>query len=216
MCNLSSFANHGKKIVAVAANYKSLMKILKIEPPKEPQIFIKPSTSYLTEGSPIVIPKGFAVNQEIELGVVIGTRAKKVSESKAMDYVGGYCAALDMTAADKIKEARSSGGPWTLAKGFDTATPVSKFIPKSEVPDPYKLNIWCSVNGKLRQDAFVYDVHFNIAHLISFISQYITLEPNDLILTGAPPNFGPVKDKDVITAGIKDYVQMKFEVVEEK
>ncbi|XP_057661488.1 acylpyruvase FAHD1, mitochondrial isoform X2 [Diorhabda carinulata] len=215
MSSLNLFATNGKKILGVTSNYKSLIKVLKIDPPKTLDVFMKPSTSYITEG-PIVIPKGFLVNQEIELGVVIGKKAKKVCEQEAMDYIGGYCAGLDMTAVNKITEARSKGGPWTIAKGFDTATPVSKFIPKTSVPDPYKLQLWCSVNGKLRQDACTSDLLFNLAHIISFISSYITLEPNDMILTGAPPNFGPVKDKDVITGGIRDLVDIKFEVIEDK
>lgn len=215
MTNLDLFVENGKKIIGVAANYRSLLKVLKREVPQVPEIFIKPTTSYITENDAIVIPNGFSVNQEVELGVIIGKKAKRVKENEAMDYVGGYCVALDMTATCKMKEARSKGGSWTLGKGFDTATPVSKFIPRSYIPDPYKLTLWCSVNGKMRQKGSTNDLVFNIPFLISYISKYITLEPKDLILTGSPPDMGPVKENDVIETGITDVVEVKFKVFNE-
>ncbi|XP_018580045.1 acylpyruvase FAHD1, mitochondrial [Anoplophora glabripennis] len=212
MTNLNLFVENGKKIIGVAANYKSLLKILDKPMPKVPEIFIKPTTSYITEKENIVIPKGFSVNEEVELGVIIGKIAKKVSEKEALDYVGGYCVALDMTATCKMKEARSTGGSWTLGKGFDTATPVGSFIKKSDIPDPHKVTLWCSVNGKHRQDGCTDDLAFSIPVLISFISQYITLEPNDLILTGSPPDMGPVQQGDIVRCGIKDISEVEFKV----
>ncbi|XP_074039045.1 oxaloacetate tautomerase FAHD1, mitochondrial isoform X2 [Leptinotarsa decemlineata] len=183
--------------------------------PKVPEIFLKPTTSYVTEKSPIKIPKGFSVNEEVELGVIIGLKAKGVNEDEALNYVGGYCLAFDMTATCKMKEARSTGGSWTLGKGFDTATPVSKFIPKSQIPDPHNITIWCTVNKILRQNACTVDLVFDIPFLISYVSQFITLEPNDLILTGSPPGMGPVRNEDVINGGIKGLMEMEFKVVSE-
>ncbi|CAH1981985.1 unnamed protein product [Acanthoscelides obtectus] len=102
MSNLQLFAQTGKKIIGVAANYRALLKVLKKDVPKEPGIFIKPSTSYITEGKQIMIPKGFSVNEEVELGIIIGKKAKHVSREEAMRYVGGYCVALDMTATCRL------------------------------------------------------------------------------------------------------------------
>ncbi|XP_068910668.1 oxaloacetate tautomerase FAHD1, mitochondrial isoform X2 [Tenebrio molitor] len=143
MTELCHFAQNGKKIIGVAANYKSLLKVLQRPTPQVPGIFLKPTTSYITEKQKIIIPGGFSVNEEIELGVIVGKNGKHIQEDEAMDYVGGYCAALDMTATCQMKEARSKGGSWTLGKGFDTSCPVSRFIPKNEIKDPHNLQLWC-------------------------------------------------------------------------
>ncbi|XP_975403.1 acylpyruvase FAHD1, mitochondrial [Tribolium castaneum] len=209
---LENFVQNGKKIVGVAANYKALVKILQRPIPETPDIFLKPTTSYITEAQKIIIPQGFSVNEEIELGVIIGKSGKFITESQAMDHVGGYCVALDMTATCRMKEARSKGGSWTLGKGFDTACPVSKFIPKSAIKDPHDLNLWCKVNGELRQEGNTNDLIFSIPKLISFISQYITLENNDLIITGSPPGMGPVHPGDVIESGIENIINFKYSV----
>ncbi|KAJ8952899.1 hypothetical protein NQ318_006516, partial [Aromia moschata] len=185
MAKLNLFAKNGKKIVGVAANYKSLLKVLNKPMPKVPGIFLKPTTSYITEEQTIIIPQGFSVNEEVELGVIIGKRAKK-------------------------EEARRTGGSWTLGKGFDTATPVGAFMPKSDIPDPHNVTLWCSVNGERCQDGCTSDMAFDVSDLISYISNYITLEPNDLILSGSPPGMGPVRDGDVIEAGITGLTEIKF------
>ncbi|CAH0559642.1 unnamed protein product [Brassicogethes aeneus] len=210
MTNLHDFAKNGRKIIGIAANYHELLKILKKPVPKKPGIFIKASTSYLVEGEEIWIPKEFSVNQEVELGVIIGKEGKFIDECQAMDYIGGYCASLDMTATCQMQEARSTGGSWTLGKSFDTACPVSKFIPKSKVRDPHNIELWCSVNSKERQRGNTDDLVFKVPFLISYISQYMTLQPNDLIITGSPPNMGPVHPGDVIEGGIKDVVDFRF------
>ena len=103
-----------------------------------------------------------------------------------MDYVGGYALALDMTARDIQDQAKKLGWPWTFAKGFDTALPISKFIPKEEIPDPDNVHLWLKLDGELKQDGNTQDLIFKIPHLISYISQNMTLEEGDLILTGQP------------------------------
>lgn len=113
------------------------------------------------------------------------------------------------------KEARSKGLPWELGKGFDTACPVSKFLTKDEIPDPHKVELWCNVNGKPRQKGNTSDLVFPIPSLISYISQYFTLEPGDLIITGSPPGMGPVVPYDIVECGIKNVVTMKFSVASE-
>ncbi|XP_050293338.1 acylpyruvase FAHD1, mitochondrial-like [Anthonomus grandis grandis] len=212
--SLENFVKNGTKCIGVAANYKSLLKVLNKPHPKIPDFFIKPLSSYITEGEKIILPKDFIVNEEIELGIVIGQRCKNVTESKAMEYVGGYCIALDMTAISTLTPARQTGGSWTLSKAFDTACPVSKFIPKTDIADPHNVQLWCKVNGKEIQNGNTSDLLFNIPYLVSYISQYITLEPNDVIITGSPPGMGPVKKGDVIEGGIVGGVHIKFEVDE--
>lgn len=102
--------------------------------------------------------------------------------------------------------------PWTLGKGFDTACPVSRFVSREEIKDPNNVQIWCKVNGEMRQNETTSDMVFPIESLISHISQYMTLEPGDLILTGSPAGVGPIGPGHVIEAGIGDDLSMLFPV----
>lgn len=111
----------------------------------EPIIFLKPSSSYLEQGNPILLPKGAQVHHEVELGVVIGATARNVTVESAMDYVESYLCCLDMTARNWQSTAASKGEPWTLAKGCDTFLPMSRKIPKDQVSDTRKLEIWLKV-----------------------------------------------------------------------
>jgi len=210
--NLHNFVKNGKKIVAATTNYTPMLKILNIPKPTKPTVFLKPTSSYIVEGQSIEIPSGFSVNQEIELGVVIGKVCRNIDECEVMDHIGGYCVALDMTATCEMKKAREKGLPWLIGKGFDTACPVSRFICKDEIPDPNCIQLCCTVNGKQRQSGNTKDFIFTIPKLVAYISQFITLEPNDVVLTGTPPGMGPVKPGDVIEGGVKDVAIIKFDV----
>ena len=110
-----------------------------------------------------------------------------------MKCVGGYVLALDMTARDFQDEAKKKGQPWTMAKGFDTSCPVSGFIPKEKIIDPQNLDIWCKVNGVLKQQDSTSKMIFSIPTILSYISMYFTLEVGDVVLTGTPSGVGPVK-----------------------
>ena len=152
---------------------------------------------------------------EVELGVVIGKVTRDVSEAEAMDYVAGFVLGLDMTAQDFARTAKATGMPWSLAKGFDTACPVSHFIPKSKVKIS-DIRLWLKVEGTMIQDSLTTDMIFSVPYLISYISQYITLEPGDLIMTGSPAGQGPVVNGETIEAGLdigqENIVKMKFKV----
>ena len=126
------------------------------------------------------------LHHEVELGVVIGKTGVAISETNAVDHVGGYALALDMTARDIQGKAKKLGHPWTFAKGFDTALPISKFIPKGGIPEPDNVHLWLKVDGELKQDGNTQDLIFKIPYLLSYISQSTTLEEGDLILTGTP------------------------------
>lgn len=215
--NLKNFADNGKKILGAALNYMDIVKARGVPVPPQPLVFLKPTTSYLKEGQKIVLPKVFTnVCHEVELGVIIGEKCKNVSKDDAMKYVGGYCLALDLTAMCNLNEFRSSGGPWTFGKGFDTSTPVSRFIELSEVKDPHNLPLWLSINGEKRHDGNTKDLIFDVPYLISYLSQYMTLEPNDLILTGTPGGAAAMKHGDVLECGMGDLVKMKFDIVNEQ
>jgi len=148
----------------------------------------------------------------VELGVVIGSTACCVSETAAVDHIGGYALALDMTDREAQSRAKKSCLPWTLAKAFDTSCPVSHFIEKTLIADPQNVGLWLNVNGINRQRGSTADMIFSIPYLISWISHRMTLEPGDLILTGTPHGVGAVCAGDHIDCGIADLVTMAFDV----
>lgn len=161
------------------------------------------------------VPKGCnELHHEIELGVIIGRKGSDIPVSEAMDYVGGYTIALDMTARDLQAKAKASGNPWSVAKGFDTACPVGTFIPKEQIPDAHNLRLWCEVNGRMRQDGNTSEMIHKIPQLVSFVSGWFTIEPGDVILTGTPAGAGQVVPGDQIQAGLgDDLLRIKFQVI---
>eukprot|EP00434_Breviolum_minutum_P010844 symbB.v1.2.009560.t1/scaffold598.1/size183230/2 len=212
---MATFVETGRKIVAVGKNYrKHIAEMAQIgtakdekfvaEGPKVPVLFLKPTSSYLPMGvGPILLPQGIGpVHHEVELGVVIGQRCKRVPEAKAMEVVAGYTVALDLTARDLQSAAKERGLPWSVPKGYDHFTPVGSFIDKSKISDPSTLELFCEVNGVERQKGHTKDMIFHVPRLIMEISKVFTLEAGDLILTGTPEGVGPIKAGDVVRAGI--------------
>jgi acylpyruvate hydrolase len=146
----------------------------------------------------------------VELGVIIDKKCQNVSKEQAEANIGGYCLALDMTSRIIQNELKKQGHPWLLAKGFDTSCPCGDFIDKNQIDSSSSVNLWLSVNGKMRQNGQTRDMIFSIPDLIVYISKYITLEHGDLILTGTPAGVGPVKRGDQIEAGINGENQFKY------
>lgn len=207
--NMENFIKLGRKIVAVARNYRKHAAELNNPVPEEPMIFLKPTTSYIQEGATIRIPPDCdRLFHEVELGLVIGKKGNNIPASDCLDYVYGYALALDMTARDLTEV----GLPWGISKGFDTACPVSKLITRDTLPNPHNARLWLKVDGVMKQDGNTSDMVHDIPKLISYISRFMTLEPGDLILTGTPEGIGPVKTRQNITCGINDILQMSFNV----
>lgn len=203
----------GTKIVCVGRNYAAHAKELGNAVPKEPVLFLKPTSSYLENGGKIEVPPPLeSLDHEVELAVVIGQRARDVSEAAAMNYVGGYALALDMTARAIQATAKAAGLPWTVAKGQDTFTPISSVLPISMVPNPDDLELWLKVDGETRQQGSTRDMIFKIPYLISHISSVMTLLEGDVILTGTPQGVGPVGIGQKIDAGITGLLDVHFEV----
>lgn len=210
---LHKLLNIGTKIVAVGRNYAAHAKELGNAVPKEPVLFLKPTSSYLENGGTIEVPHPLeSLHYEVELAVVIGQKARDVPQSSAMDYVGGYAVALDMTAREIQSVAKAGGLPWTVSKGQDTFTPISSVLPKSMVPDPDNLELWLKVDGEVRQKGSTKDMIFKIPYLISHISSIMTLFEGDVILTGTSEGVGPVKVGQKITAGITGLLDVHFDV----
>lgn len=211
--NISRFWEWGRKIICVGRNYADHAKELKNAIPTEPVLFLKPPSAYIREGSPILVPLYSSnLHHEVELGIVIGKGGTSIPQAEAMEHIAGYALCLDMTARDIQDECKSKGLPWTLAKAFNTSCPVSEFIPKERIPDPGSVKLWLKVNDQLRQSGCTSQMIFSIPYLISYISDFITLEEGDLILTGTPKGVSSVQEHDELQAGIEDVVTMSFRV----
>ena len=188
------------KIVALGLNYRDHAEEMKFAIPKEPLLFLKPSTSVIGPGDAIRYPKmSKRVDYEAELAVVIGKVAKNVSEERAGEYVLGYTCLNDVTARD----LQPQNGQWTTAKSFDTFAPIGPWI-VTDV-DPSRLDVASYLNGERHQHSNTKNLIFGPRQLVSFISRVMTLLPGDVIATGTPSGIGPmtVGDKiDVVIEGI--------------
>jgi len=197
-----SFVRHGRKIVAIGRNYVAHAKELNHAVPKEPFFFLKPTSSYLPSGGKLEIPAGIVTHHEVELGVVIGKDGRDISQANADVHIAGYTLAVDMTARNLQDKVRKEGLPWSAAKGFDTFTPVSEFIPKEAIKDPHDLQLLLKINGETKQSDSTSDMIFRIPRLIEHISSIMTLQEGDLILTGTPKGVGPVRPGDQVECAL--------------
>ncbi|KAF7364014.1 hypothetical protein MSAN_01060100 [Mycena sanguinolenta] len=193
-----------EQIVAIGRNYMEHVKELNNTAPKEPFFFLKPTTSYVASGGKVEIPSGVLAHHEVELGVVIGTGGRNISQADAESHIAGYALAVDMTARNVQESVKKRGLPWTTSKGFDTFTPIGSFIPKDEVADPHNLNISLKINGAFKQNGTTADMLFKIPRLIEHVSSIMTLEDGDLILTGTPSGVGPVAPGDTVECALAD------------
>ena len=179
------------KIVCVGRNYAEHAKELGNEVPKEPLIFLKPPSSLIGNGDAIIHPKlSQRVDFEGELGLIIGKAGRKIKRADAWDYVAGFTVVNDVTARDLQKK----DGQWTRGKGFDTFCVTGPaFVPKSAVKDFNSLRVRTLLNGEVKQDAPITDLIFPVDVIIEYVSEFMSLEPGDLIATGTPPGVGPME-----------------------
>jgi 2-keto-4-pentenoate hydratase/2-oxohepta-3-ene-1,7-dioic acid hydratase in catechol pathway len=199
------------KIVALGLNYRDHAEEVKMVLPKEPLIFIKPSTSVIGSGEGIIYPKmSKRVDYEAELALVIGRLAKRVSEEKAADYILGYTCLNDVTARD----LQPKEGQWTTAKGFDTFCPIGPWI-VTDI-DPHQLDVASFLNGERRQHSNTKNLIFGPHQLVSFISRVMTLLPGDVIATGTPSGIGPMTIGDKIEVVIEGIGTLSNQVVAEE
>ncbi|KAJ7766638.1 hypothetical protein B0H16DRAFT_1661323 [Mycena metata] len=201
---MAAFARQGRKIVAIGRNYAEHIKELNNTAPKEPFFFLKPTTSYVPSGGKVEIPSGIIAHHEVELGVVIGKGGRDITQADAESHVAGYALAVDMTARNLQDQVKKRGLPWSAAKGFDTFTPISSFIPKDQVADPYNLGLSLKINGAFKQNGTTADMIFKIPRLIEHISSIMTLEEGDLVLTGTPSGVGAVAPGDKVECSLAD------------
>jgi 2-keto-4-pentenoate hydratase/2-oxohepta-3-ene-1,7-dioic acid hydratase in catechol pathway len=188
------------KIVCVGRNYVEHAKELGNEVPTEPLLFLKPPSSLIGSGEAIVYPKlSQRVDFEGELGVIIGKQARRVKRENAFDYILGYTCVNDITARDLQKK----DGQWTRGKGFDTFCAVGPRLILKDALDLSTLRVKTLLNGAVKQDAPITDLIFPIDFVIEYVSQFLTLEPGDLIATGTPPGVGPMQPGDIVRVEIE-------------
>jgi 2,4-didehydro-3-deoxy-L-rhamnonate hydrolase len=207
------------KIVCIGLNYADHAKETGATPPAEPVVFMKATTSLTGPNDSIVIPKNSRkTDWEVELAVIIGKRASYVEEQDAMDYVAGYCLHNDVSEREFQLER---GGTWDKGKGCDTFAPMGPFlVTRDEVADIDNLRLWLKLNDQIVQDGTTANLIFKIPHLISYVSQFMTLLPGDVISTGTPAGVGLgmkpqvyLKDGDVVELGIEGLGSARQNVV---
>lgn len=180
---------HVGKIVCVGLNFSDHAAEAGMPVPEEPIIFLKASTSICGPNDDVLIPRGSQkTDWEVELGVVIGTMARYVEEANALDHVAGYCIVNDVSEREHQLER---GTQWTKGKSADTFAPLGPWlVTRDEVSDPEALHMWLDVDGHRYQDGSTRTMIFGVAHLVHYISQFMTLQPGDVISTGTPPGVG--------------------------
>jgi 2-keto-4-pentenoate hydratase/2-oxohepta-3-ene-1,7-dioic acid hydratase in catechol pathway len=197
------------KFICIGLNYSDHAAETGATVPPEPVIFMKATSAIVGPNDDVLIPRGSEkTDWEVELGIVIGKTAKYVSEADAMDYVAGYCVSHDVSERAFQTER---AGQWTKGKSCDTFGPIGPWlVTKDEVADPQNLPMWLKVNGQTMQNGSTATMVYGVAFLVSYLSQFMSLHPGDVISTGTPPGVGMgmkppryLKDGDVVELGIE-------------
>ncbi len=206
------------KIICVGLNYSQHAKESGMSLPSEPVLFYKSTSSIVGANDEVTIPKGSKkTDWEVELAVIIGKKASYVDEEKAMDYVAGYLLHNDLSEREFQLERE---GQWLKGKGCDTFAPLGPWlVTTDEITDPHTLDLWLKVNGQMKQSSNTSDLVFKVPYLVSYISQFMSLLPGDIISTGTPSGVGLgldppeyLKDGDVVELGITGLDKARQEV----
>jgi 2,4-didehydro-3-deoxy-L-rhamnonate hydrolase len=207
------------KIICVGLNYADHARETGADIPTEPILFFKSTTALSGPFDPVVIPKGSTkTDWEVELAIVIGKKAQYVSETEAYDYVAGYCLHNDYSEREYQLER---GGNWSKGKGCDTFAPLGPaLVTKDEIKDVHNLSMWLDVNGERFQTSNTDQLIFNVPQVVSYISQFMTLLPGDVISTGTPHGVGlgfkpPIylQPGDVVTLGMEGLGEQKQKAI---
>ena len=208
-------------LICIGLNYADHARETNSPIPEVPIVFMKHTGSIIGPNDQVKIPRGATKGDwEVELGVVIGTRASYVEEANAMDHVAGYCIVNDVSERDY--QRNGGGGQWIKGKSPDTFAPIGPLlVTRDEVPDPQNLAMWLEVDGRRFQDGSTRTMIFGVKHLVSHLSRYMTLLPGDIISTGTPPGVGmgvkpePVflKPGNVMRVGVQGLGEQRQEVI---
>ena len=209
-----------RKIVCIGLNYSDHAAESGLPIPEEPVVFMKADTSICGPHDDVVIPLGSTkLDWEVEFGIVIGKQAKYVDEADALDYVAGYCVVNDIS--ERAYQIEGTG-QWTKGKSHDTFCPLGpELTTRDEIPDPQALDMWLDIDGKRVQTGSTSTMIFSAAHIVSYLSRYMTLRPGDLISTGTPPGVGLgfkppryLKAGEVMSLGIQGLGEISQTVVD--
>lgn len=208
------------KFVCIGLNYSDHAAEAGAAVPPEPIVFLKANSAIVGPDDDLEIPRGSTrTDWEVELGVVIGKAAKYVSEAEAMEHVAGYCVVNDVSERAYQMERQ---GQWTKGKSADTFGPIGPWlVTPDEVPDPQHLHLWLDLNGVRRQDGSTATMVYGVAYLVSYLSQFMSLQPGDIISTGTPPGVGMgmkpplfLKPGDALELGIAGLGSQRQRVVQ--
>ncbi|MDX0603931.1 2-hydroxyhepta-2,4-diene-1,7-dioate isomerase [Sinorhizobium medicae] len=206
------------KFICIGLNYSDHAAETGATVPPEPIIFMKATSAIVGPNDDLILPRGSEkTDWEVELGIVIGRTSKYVSEAEALDYVAGYCTVHDVSERAFQTERH---GQWTKGKSCDTFGPTGPWlVTKDEVEDPQNLAMWLKVNGETMQDGSTKTMVYGVAYLVSYLSQFMSLHPGDVISTGTPPGVGMgmkppryLKAGDVVELGIEGLGSQKQRV----
>ena len=186
-----------EKFIGIGLNYSSHAKETDANAPKEPIVFFKACSSICGPNDNVYLPKGSLKSDwEVELGVIIGKEGKNITEDKSLDHIFGYCIVNDIS--EREYQLERSSGQWDKGKAFDTFGPIGPYIvTKDEIKNVQNLNLQLEVNGKIMQKGNTRDMIFGVAHLVSYLSYFMTLRPGDIITTGTPPGVGMAKKPQI-------------------
>jgi 2-keto-4-pentenoate hydratase/2-oxohepta-3-ene-1,7-dioic acid hydratase in catechol pathway len=214
--------SHVGKFICIGLNYSDHAAEAGMKPPAEPVVFMKATSAICGPDDNVVIPRNSQkTDWEVELGVVIGTHAKYVAEANALSHVAGYCVVNDVS--ERAFQTEGTG-QWTKGKSADTFGPIGPWlVTRDEVPDPQNLNMWLKVNDHQYQSGNTKTMIFPVAHIVSYLSRFMSLHPGDIISTGTPPGVGmgrkpPVflKPGDKIHLGVQGLGEQNQTVVADK
>lgn len=208
-----------RKIVCIGLNYRKHAQETGMAVPAEPLIFMKATSAINGPYDPVILPKGATKGDwEVEYAIIIGKTARYVSEARAMDHVAGYCVLNDVSERAFQMERV---GQWTKGKSCDTFAPMGPWlVTKDEISDPHQLKLWLEVNGRRYQNSSTSDNIFTVPFMVSYLSQFMSLEPGDVISTGTPEGTGVgqkpqvfLKPGDVMRLGVEGLGEQRQEVV---
>ena len=207
------------KFICIGLNYSDHAEETGMEVPPEPIMFMKATSAVIGPNDDVIIPKNsFKSDWEVELGVIIGKEAKYISEDQSQDHIAGYCVVNDLS--ERAFQIEHSG-QWVKGKSCDTFGPIGPYlVTKNEVADPQNLKLWLDVNGKRMQDGSTSTMVYGVNFLVSYLSQFMSLQPGDIISTGTPPGVGMgmkpqvfLKPGDVMCLGIEGLGEQKQKTV---
>jgi len=201
------------KIICIGRNYREHAKELNNAVPEKPVFFMKPDTALLQKNNPFFYPD-FSKNVQYETEIVlkINRNGRHIEEQFAHKYFDEIGIGIDFTARDLQAEQKKKGLPWEIAKAFDQSAPVGKFLPKSQFANLNNINFSLKINGETRQQGNTEDMMFSFDRIISYVSQFISLKPGDLIFTGTPAGVGPIQINDHFDVFIEEEKLLEFNV----